>query len=99
MKGVRLDDNDEGFYQKFSTGSVAIPWQTEVRMFLRERLLTLPAGSQKLVIIHQRVHRERNTRRGPPPLAIISETHAQSSTNLNLHPQYLQSVHTGKIQY
>ncbi|CAB3988927.1 G -coupled receptor kinase 5-like [Paramuricea clavata] len=30
VKGVRLDDNDEGFYHKFSTGSVAIPWQTEM---------------------------------------------------------------------
>lgn len=30
VKGIRLDDNDEGFYHKFATGSVAIPWQTEV---------------------------------------------------------------------
>ncbi|XP_028390836.1 G protein-coupled receptor kinase 5-like isoform X2 [Dendronephthya gigantea] len=30
VKGVRLDDNDEGFYHKFATGSVAIPWQTEM---------------------------------------------------------------------
>ena len=34
VKGIRLDDNDEGFYQKFATGSVAIPWQTEVRVFM-----------------------------------------------------------------
>ena len=30
VKGIRLDDSDEGFYQKFATGSVAIPWQTEM---------------------------------------------------------------------
>ncbi|XP_046851462.1 G protein-coupled receptor kinase 5-like isoform X2 [Xenia sp. Carnegie-2017] len=30
VKGVRLDDNDEGFYHKFATGCVAIPWQSEM---------------------------------------------------------------------
>jgi len=30
VKGVRLDDNDDEFYRKFATGSVSIPWQTEV---------------------------------------------------------------------
>lgn len=30
VKGVRLDDGDDSFYQKFATGSVAIPWQNEM---------------------------------------------------------------------
>lgn len=30
VKGVRLDESDEEFYRKFSSGSVSIPWQTEV---------------------------------------------------------------------
>ena len=32
VKGVSLDDRDDNFYSKFSTGSVSIPWQTEVRL-------------------------------------------------------------------
>ena len=34
VKGVRLDANDNTFYDKFNTGSVSIPWQTEVCRFL-----------------------------------------------------------------
>jgi len=30
VKGVNLDSIDSGFYAKFNTGSVSIPWQTEV---------------------------------------------------------------------
>lgn len=30
MKGVRLDESDEEFYRKFSSGSVSIPWQSEM---------------------------------------------------------------------
>lgn len=30
VKGVRLDESDEEFYRKFSSGSVSIPWQSEV---------------------------------------------------------------------
>jgi G protein-coupled receptor kinase len=30
VKGVRLDVNDNTFYDKFNTGSVSIPWQNEV---------------------------------------------------------------------
>jgi G protein-coupled receptor kinase len=30
VKGVRLDANDTHFYDKFNTGSVSIPWQTEM---------------------------------------------------------------------
>lgn len=33
VKGVRLDASDSSFYDKFNTGSVSIPWQTEVRYF------------------------------------------------------------------
>lgn len=32
VKGVNLDQTDDDFYSKFSTGSVSIPWQNEVRM-------------------------------------------------------------------
>lgn len=31
VKGVNLDHTDDDFYSKFSTGSVPIPWQNEVR--------------------------------------------------------------------
>lgn len=31
VKGVNLDANDDSFYTKFSTGSVSIPWQSEVK--------------------------------------------------------------------
>jgi G protein-coupled receptor kinase len=31
VKGVRLDAADNQFYGKFNTGSVSIPWQSEVR--------------------------------------------------------------------
>lgn len=31
VKGVNLDANDDSFYTKFSTGSVSIPWQNEVK--------------------------------------------------------------------
>lgn len=30
VKGVNLDQTDDDFYSKFSTGSVPIPWQNEV---------------------------------------------------------------------
>ncbi|VDN57042.1 unnamed protein product [Dracunculus medinensis] len=30
VKGVRLDANDNHFYNKFNTGSVSIPWQNEM---------------------------------------------------------------------
>lgn len=30
VKGVRLDESDDEFYRKFSSGSVSIPWQSEV---------------------------------------------------------------------
>ena len=30
MKGVSLDQNDENFYTKFSSGAVSIPWQEEI---------------------------------------------------------------------
>lgn len=30
VKGINLDVNDEDFYTKFNTGSMAIPWQNEV---------------------------------------------------------------------
>lgn len=30
VKGVNLDAQDDTFYSKFNTGSVSIPWQTEV---------------------------------------------------------------------
>lgn len=33
VKGVNLDQTDDDFYSKFSTGSVSIPWQNEVRMY------------------------------------------------------------------
>ena len=31
VKGVNLDATDDTFYTRFNTGSVSIPWQTEVR--------------------------------------------------------------------
>jgi len=31
VKGVNLDATDDTFYIKFNTGSVSIPWQSEVR--------------------------------------------------------------------
>lgn len=33
VKGVNLDATDDTFYTKFNTGSVSIPWQTEVFHF------------------------------------------------------------------
>lgn len=30
VKGVNLDPSDDTFYGKFNTGSVSIPWQSEV---------------------------------------------------------------------
>ena len=30
VKGVNLDASDDGFYNKFNSGSVSIPWQSEV---------------------------------------------------------------------
>ena len=30
VKGVSLDQTDENFYSKFSTGAVSIPWQEEI---------------------------------------------------------------------
>jgi len=30
VKGVNLDASDDSFYTKFNSGSVSIPWQTEV---------------------------------------------------------------------
>jgi hypothetical protein len=32
VKGVNLDATDDTFYSKFNTGSVSIPWQTEVHI-------------------------------------------------------------------
>ena len=30
---MQIDESDEEFYKKFATGSVAIPWQKEVRLY------------------------------------------------------------------
>jgi G protein-coupled receptor kinase len=30
VKGVNLDATDDTFYSRFNSGSVSIPWQTEV---------------------------------------------------------------------
>ena len=30
VKGISLDQGDENFYSKFSTGAVSIPWQEEI---------------------------------------------------------------------
>ena len=30
VKGVRLDESDDDFYRRFASGSVSIPWQSEV---------------------------------------------------------------------
>lgn len=32
VRGVKLDATDNQFYGKFSTGSVSIPWQNEVKL-------------------------------------------------------------------
>lgn len=39
VKGVRLDESDEEFYRKFSSGSVSIPWQSEVNL-MRIKLIS-----------------------------------------------------------
>ena len=41
VKGVNLDANDDSFYTKFSTGSVSIPWQSEVSTFVPDLLESL----------------------------------------------------------
>jgi len=33
VKGVRLDESDDEFYRKFASGSVSIPWQSEVGLW------------------------------------------------------------------
>jgi len=40
VKGVNLDATDDTFYTKFNTGSVSIPWQSEVCL-LRYMILEL----------------------------------------------------------
>lgn len=32
VKGVNLDPSDDTFFRKFNTGSVSIPWQSEVHI-------------------------------------------------------------------
>lgn len=39
VKGVNLDATDDTFYTKFNTGSVSIPWQSEVSVILWETTL------------------------------------------------------------
>lgn len=34
VKGVRLDESDDDFYRRFASGSVSIPWQSEVVLYL-----------------------------------------------------------------
>lgn len=34
VKGVRLDESDDDFYRRFASGSVSIPWQSEVVIYL-----------------------------------------------------------------
>lgn len=34
VKGVNLDQTDNDFYSKFATGSVSIPWQNEVSVWM-----------------------------------------------------------------
>jgi G protein-coupled receptor kinase len=41
VKGVSLDSTDDSFYTKFNTGSVSIPWQTEVITSAPEIVLKL----------------------------------------------------------
>lgn len=33
VKGVRLDESDDDFYRRFASGSVSIPWQSEVVLY------------------------------------------------------------------
>ena len=39
VKGVRLDESDDDFYRRFASGSVSIPWQSEVLLYLFDELL------------------------------------------------------------
>lgn len=39
VKGVRLDESDDDFYRRFASGSVSIPWQSEVVLYLFVELL------------------------------------------------------------
>ncbi|ODM95016.1 G protein-coupled receptor kinase 2 [Orchesella cincta] len=39
VKGVNLDASDDSFYAKFNTGSVSIPWQTEITQRFETTLL------------------------------------------------------------
>lgn len=39
VKGVRLDESDDDFYRRFASGSVSIPWQSEVVLYLFDELL------------------------------------------------------------
>lgn len=41
VKGVNLDANDDSFYTKFSTGSVSIPWQSEVSTYVPDLVESL----------------------------------------------------------
>lgn len=46
VKGVNLDHTDDDFYSKFSTGSVPIPWQSEVSRAVATCTLKGAAGSR-----------------------------------------------------
>lgn len=53
VKGVTIEPEDKDFYNKFSTGSVSIPWQQEVSILLLFLLLLL------LILITMGVHYEK----------------------------------------
>lgn len=49
VKGVNLDQTDNDFYSKFSTGSVSIPWQNEVSAFMSYGILNAQCASRNLL--------------------------------------------------
>ena len=52
VKGIRLDESDEEFYRKFSSGSVSIPWQSEVNLMkLRLRTCTKKMSHVHVTVI------------------------------------------------
>lgn len=50
VKGVNLDATDDTFYSKFNTGSVSIPWQTEVCINFFKSILVLNIIIQNLFV-------------------------------------------------
>lgn len=94
VKGVSLDSTDDSFYTKFNTGSVSIPWQTEVITSAPEIVLKLLKLIYSLLVGYLLFFLNRWLRRNVSKNSMFSDRmkHALPTWSSNSHQRRKTTV-------